>query len=314
MDNNRDQCPFGGLKIDPPVLNFTMVEGSPTPPAIQNFWIRTTGSGVVNPRWKSIVDVPWFHLTPTHGVSPTQVWVHVDSVGTAAGNYEGHATIYNADVPTDPPQVCTIKLSVAKPAPEPLAIITATIPDGVQGQPYSCQIQAEGGTPPYTWMCVGLPNGLLFDTGAISGTPQSSGAFPISVTVQDSDQNSLTVQYTLNIAAPPPPSPKVAITWPIGGETVYVGDTKDITWVTDRDTDDTIEISLSVNGAWIFLATAPLKDHSYPWLVDASQVCDDAYVKLQAPGNTAQSGPLTIKSAHVCPLLNSLRRLRDRWH
>lgn len=293
-------CPFGGIEINPPVLNFTMMEGSPTPPAVQCFWIRTTDAGVVNPRWTAVVDVPWIQLTPNHGVSPTQVWVHVDSVGMSAGDYEAHETV-NSDETPNAPQVGTIKLSVT-PKPAPLKIITTTIPDGIQGELYQCQIQIEGGTPPYNVTCGGLPDGVTFDpqTYLISGTPTVSSEFTITISVQDSDMGSVTTPYQLNITHPPA---KVAITWPMGGETVYVGDTRDITWVTDRDMDDTIDIFLSVNGTWITLATVPIKDHSYPWLVDASQVCDDAYVKLQAPGNAPQSGPFSIK-ANTCPILD----------
>jgi hypothetical protein len=233
----------------------------------------------------------------------------------SAGDYEAHATSSSNEAPNTP-QVGTIKLSVT-PKPQPLRIITTTIPDGILGKLYQCQIQIEGGTPPYNVTCGGLPNGVTFDPQAylISGTPTLPGEFTVTVSVQDSDMQSETQEYKISIAEPT----MVAIDEPKPGETVYVGNTKVITWVADRYTDDTIDIYLSVDGNWITLATGvPLKDKSYPWLVDSAQVCNDAIIKLQGPGNAPQSGPFSIE-ANTCPILNwiihffsSIRKLTGR--
>ncbi|MFO0971930.1 MAG: Ig domain-containing protein [Phycisphaerae bacterium] len=74
----------------------------------------------------------------------------------------------------------------------PLAIVTSTLPDAIEGVPYAAAVLAEG-TPPYThWSATGLPNGLSLDsdTGAITGTPApgtAAGApFAVQVSVQDS--------------------------------------------------------------------------------------------------------------------------------
>jgi hypothetical protein len=54
------------------------------------------------------------------------------------------------------------------------------LPVGVVGQPYSYQVKADGGNPPYTFFVSsgGLPPGLgMSDEGRISGTPTQSGTW-----------------------------------------------------------------------------------------------------------------------------------------
>ncbi|HLI56010.1 MAG TPA: putative Ig domain-containing protein [Actinomycetota bacterium] len=76
------------------------------------------------------------------------------------------------------------------PAPSTATIETAALPDGVVGTPYSSQLAAAGGTPPYRWAVdVGqLPDGLTLDTssGAITGTPATPGDFAFNVSLTDS--------------------------------------------------------------------------------------------------------------------------------
>lgn len=110
----------------------------------------------------------------------------------------------------------------------------------------------------------------------------------------------------------PPPLPTVAITYPIGGETVYEGDTVNITWATSRDTDATLDIYLSVNGTWATIASEiPIKNHNYYWRVDRSQVCEEAIIRIASSsiGNAPQTGPFCIKSSYACPIVNSIIKL-----
>ena len=60
------------------------------------------------------------------------------------------------------------------------------------GNPYSFQLEYEGGTEPVTWSIESgeLPNGLTLSTsGLISGTPTVSGEFSITVKVEDANEN-----------------------------------------------------------------------------------------------------------------------------
>lgn len=72
----------------------------------------------------------------------------------------------------------------------PVTITTSSLPSGLVGQAYSGQLAATGGTPGYTFSLnngSALPAGLsLSATGAITGTPHSSGTFSMTFRVQDS--------------------------------------------------------------------------------------------------------------------------------
>ena len=79
------------------------------------------------------------------------------------------------------------------------AITTTTLPSGKVSTMYSVTLTAMG-TTPITWSVSGLPKDMVCsEAGVISGTPKSSGAFPISVTAKnnagsDSKQLTLTIE------------------------------------------------------------------------------------------------------------------------
>ena len=71
----------------------------------------------------------------------------------------------------------------------PLLISTTSLPAGTVGVPYSADLTATGGVPPYTWSVStgSLPAGLNLNstTGAITGTPSSPTSASFGVTVTD---------------------------------------------------------------------------------------------------------------------------------
>lgn len=71
-----------------------------------------------------------------------------------------------------------------------VGISNSSLPDFTIGVPYSQQLNAVGGTAPYSFeVTEGLfPDGItMSDTGLVSGTPTEGGDFPITVTVTDGD-------------------------------------------------------------------------------------------------------------------------------
>jgi hypothetical protein len=87
-----------------------------------------------------------------------------------------------------------------------LTITTASLPNGYAGVAYSqTQLAANGGIAPYTWSIVTgsgeyFPFGLtLGSSGVISGTPTDWGTFNFHVQVKDSNNSTVTVQFSIAI-------------------------------------------------------------------------------------------------------------------
>jgi hypothetical protein len=89
-----------------------------------------------------------------------------------------------------------------------LQITTASLSNAAAGSAYAYQLQASGGTTPYTWTIANgsqpLPAALTLSTsGLISGVPASSGTN--SFIVRLTDHNSLTVTRALTLIIDPKP-------------------------------------------------------------------------------------------------------------
>lgn len=100
----------------------------------------------------------------------------------------------------------------------PAIVLTFTpeaLPDAVIGQPYSAQVTADGGTPPYAYSSATLPAGLSLGAGGgISGTPSGPAAeAPVEIMAHDGNGAPGTIDYTLNVVDPaavvePEPEPQ----------------------------------------------------------------------------------------------------------
>lgn len=99
----------------------------------------------------------------------------------------------------------------------PLSVATNSLPTGVKDIPYSANLEAAGGQPPYTWSYTGsLPSGLqLATSGAITGTPTGTSSGTITVQVTDAAQTSATgsLSIAINGGAPTGPASSVAYTY-----------------------------------------------------------------------------------------------------
>jgi hypothetical protein len=95
---------------------------------------------------------------------------------------------------------------VATFTPTPTAtapvVTTPVLPDAIVDVPYAVFLTAIGGQYPYTYTATGLPPGLAFSAeGTLSGTPTTSGAFALRVTVTDALQRSSSRDYRLTVSA-----------------------------------------------------------------------------------------------------------------
>ena len=147
-------------------------------------------------------------MSPSNRVNP----VVTDSEGmfgweTVPGFYEvtaskegcGSATTAAFEVP--PAQT---ELNLVLDCVTALQIETTTLPPATGGMPYTTQLEASGGHPPYKWKKTAkLPKGLkLSKTGVLSGTPSTKlapGEYPIGVSVNDSSKPKETAAKALTL-------------------------------------------------------------------------------------------------------------------
>ncbi|MHB8483784.1 MAG: beta strand repeat-containing protein [Nitrospiria bacterium] len=87
-------------------------------------------------------------------------------------------------------------------------INNSPVTDGIVGTAYSQTFSATGGTLPYTWSVTGtLPGGLTLTTdpvtggGILSGTPGTSGTYPLTITATDANNISGSVDINLIICS-----------------------------------------------------------------------------------------------------------------
>jgi Putative Ig domain len=81
--------------------------------------------------------------------------------------------------------------------------VEESAPQGTVGISYNTVLTVTGGTSPYSFSESGLPSGLSISktSGTITGTPSSSGTFPVNVTVTDSASNQVQSSFSLFVAA-----------------------------------------------------------------------------------------------------------------
>lgn len=142
-----------------------------------------------------------FFLQAANGVAPytwnitsaLPSWLSYDAATgeirgapSAAGTLDLHIIATDSSLPAQSAET-TLTLTVNPP----LTISTAAIPVGAVGVPYSAEVTATGGLPPYQWSGSFMPEGLSIDplTGVISGTPKAYFKSLINVSVKSLDDH-----------------------------------------------------------------------------------------------------------------------------
>jgi len=95
------------------------------------------------------------------------------------------------------------------PVPTPV-VVGGTLPAGKVGVAYSATLTASGGIAPYAWTAAGLPAGLDFADGTLSGTPTLAGRHALIIDTQDAIGQTARNEYLLDIAAAAPTCPTPA--------------------------------------------------------------------------------------------------------
>jgi hypothetical protein len=103
---------------------------------------------------------------------------------------------------------CSVTVNPPSPPSANCAVIVAV--QGTAITPVTV-VGSGGAGGPYTFSATGLPTGLTMSTnGTISGTPTVNGTFPYIVTVTDVDGNHGTVNCSVTVAPPSPPTSNCA--------------------------------------------------------------------------------------------------------
>ncbi len=175
----------------------------------KSFSITITSQLVItstSPLPSGIVGVAYSFSFGTSGATPPVKWSVASgalpgglSLDAASGQLSGTPTAagsfsFGVSATDASPQTASATFSITI---VPKLTITSTSPlaGGTVNTPYSAQLGATGGNPPYTWSIQSgaLPGGLsLGAAGVISGTPTTAGSF--SATIQVADKTTPTAQ------------------------------------------------------------------------------------------------------------------------
>lgn len=201
-----------GLTLNPTTGSFTgqpttvglysfqiMVKDSPRPDqGTKSYLVQVSTAGVsvsVTPTSATISSsgTQQFMATVT-GTSNTAVtWaasagsVNTNGLYTAPVVQSTTQATVTATSQADTTKSASTAITINPAGGQSLQITTGGLPQGQQGQTYSADFSASGGTQPYSWISSGtLPSGVSFNTnGDLSGTPTATGTFNFSVTVTD---------------------------------------------------------------------------------------------------------------------------------
>ena len=189
--------------------NLSIVVTNPPPPQITTIDLP---NGVVGTAYNASItatggNAPYtFSLTGAlpRGLTMSSAGIIAGSpLAAGVSNFTVHVRDSSAT-----PQTATANLSifVSNTPVTPLQITTTSLPNGIQGTPYTATVSATGGDQPYTFSATGLPAGLTMNVGGeITGTPATGGTFSVQVRVHDAENpaQTTTALLTLTVTAPP---------------------------------------------------------------------------------------------------------------
>jgi len=193
-----------------------------------------------------------------------------------------------------------------------LTITTTTLPNGVQGVAYNQTLAAANGSDGLTWALVagGLPGGIsLSGSGALSGTPASSGSFPFTAKVADGSGNmamqalalQINVPLRVTTAALPNGAPGLAYSQTLtatGGWGAYA-------WTVSSGS---LPAGIALSGA--VLSGTPTASGPFPFTV---QVADIAGGAATQPLSLQVDAPLSIVTSGTLPTGVMGQAYGHRW-
>jgi hypothetical protein len=148
---------------------------------------------------------PPYNWSIVAGSLPAGLGVNSDT-GAISGNPTAVGTFsFTADV-TDIDLRSARKALFITVVPVPLSFVIASPVEAVKGVAFNYQLNATGGTAPYTWAVTGggLPAGLALnaEAGAVTGAASVSGTFIATITVRDQDSQAAAATLQIKVTDP----------------------------------------------------------------------------------------------------------------
>jgi hypothetical protein len=174
--------------IQPLIINSAALAGATSN---QPYSASLNASGGTAPYTWSAAGLPSGFIFASDGI--------LSGTPTATGSFPITFTVTDAGSPALTAKA-TLSISVTADI-QPLTITSTAVASATSNKPYSASLDASGGTAPYSWSATALPAGLsLRSNGILSGTPTTTGSFPITFTVTDAGSPALTAKTTLSIS------------------------------------------------------------------------------------------------------------------
>ncbi len=160
----------------------------------------SSGGGPVNaPVW------PRTLTAPAPAAPGTYTWKaawYGNLNDTGSATFGGADWVLDANNPNHGEERVSVSVVVAATAAAPTISTASPLSAGTVGMAYSQTFAATGGTTPYSWSAsTGLPAGLTFTAGVLSGTPTTAGTYSFTVQVTGGNSASSTKSFSLTINA-----------------------------------------------------------------------------------------------------------------
>ncbi len=211
----------GAAGTDTKSLTISVSDGPPPPIEITTDSLPNGAVGVAYSAGMTATGgVPPYDWIVVSGTLPPGIDLSHDGIFSGTPTAEGTYT-FSVQVGSGSGDVDVEEFSIEIQPAGSLVIITSSLPAGEVGEDYSAEIEAVGGTTPYAWSLDNgiLPPGLSIDaaTGAISGTPSSSGTYLFTARVDDDASEFATRQLSIIVNAETQPKPRPILNKKSGG-------------------------------------------------------------------------------------------------
>ena len=168
---------------------------------------------------------PYHWSIPNYSVPPLGLGLANNGVlsGTPTMNGKFYFDVVVTDAASNTVEEDGLALTILNNPPlPPVAITNVSLPGGAVGVPYSAQLGATGGQPPYNWsLAIGSANpppGLtLYSSGLISGTPTSGGTYYFQVQAADAYATTTNKVFSIAVTAVVP-KPTISSPARLGGQ------------------------------------------------------------------------------------------------